>query len=106
MKSIELDDKRSEEETVEAEEKERPKWPYGTCITINHELLDILDIKELPEVGAKFKIEAECHVAGVSQYENKDMSERQFTLQIEEMDLSKTKEDYFKKVAKKVYGSK
>lgn len=106
MKSIELDDKRSKEETVEAEEMERPKWPWGTCITVNHELLEILGIKNLPEIGEKFKLEAECCVASVSQYENKDQAEKQFTLQIEEMDLEKTKEDYYKKAAKKIYGGK
>jgi len=103
MVDLELDDKQAAEETAEAEENEKPKFPWGTQITLNHETLEKLKMNKLPEMDTYFEISAIVCVVGVNQHELKGETESSVTLQIHELGLAPYKENYFKKMGKKLY---
>lgn len=48
-----------------------PTYPYGLKLSLDHETLNNLGMKDLPKVGSHIHIHARAHVASVSQ--NEDM---------------------------------
>ncbi|MGH2612062.1 MAG: capsid staple protein [Rhabdochlamydiaceae bacterium] len=104
MVSIELDSAEGEKDTIETAENEKPKFPLGTTITLDDDLIKKLGIKKMPEIGDQFSIEGIAHVTSVSNYESQETSHRQICIQFSEMSCAGYKEDYFKKVGKKIYG--
>lgn len=48
-----------------------PSYPYGLKLSLDHETLNNLGMKNLPKVGSHVHIHARAHVASVSQ--NEDM---------------------------------
>lgn len=69
-------------------------YPYGLCISLDEESIKKLGIKDLPDVGAKMKIEAMVEVTMVSSNEHKLYGEnRNISLQITELALGKEKSE-------------
>ncbi len=88
----------------EKKEKEMPlmssmEYPYGLRLILDHETLEKLGIKELPQMGAKVNIEAIAEVVSVSACaDHEGEIENTICLQITDMDLKK------QSAAKKIYG--
>lgn len=106
MVDLELDNKESEKETVEAQELEKPKYPWGTSMCLEQDVIEKLGFKDLPEVGEEFIITAKVHVTGVGKRETKDEEYKNINLQMTEMSLEPFKEDGYAKLGKKIYSKK
>lgn len=64
-----------------------PDYSYGLRITLDHEELEKLGVKELPKPGEYISLVAQCCVQSVSQHESEDREDRSVSLQIEKMRL-------------------
>ena len=62
-------------------------YSYGTRLSLGKDELEKLGIKDMPKVGTKFKLEAECEVVSVSANAGKDHDSRDLGLQITAMCL-------------------
>lgn len=64
-----------------------PEYPYGLRISLDADGLAKLGITDLPEVGQVMTLAARVEVVAVSQYEERDHTNRSVELQITDMDL-------------------
>jgi hypothetical protein len=62
-------------------------YPYGLRLTLSQEILDKLDLKRLPAVGATVSITAKAEVVATRAESCEGRSERSVELQITDMDL-------------------
>lgn len=68
MKLVSL--KKDQSETIEDAEQTtpaEPEYPYGTCLHLDQDSLEKLGIKEFPEIGTTWQIEAVARVSGMSE---------------------------------------
>lgn len=88
--SMEYTPSEAKKETIEAQENEAPKYPWGLSINLDEETLAKLGIDTLPEVGATMAIVARSEVSSASQYQDQgDKSPRKsLTLQITDMSVT------------------
>src|SRR5262245_52890513 len=66
-------------------------YPYGLALNLDHDSMDKLGLKDLPDVGSKMVIQAIAEVVSVGANATKESESRYMTLQITDMDLSSTK---------------
>jgi len=92
LTSLELDDKEASKETVESQEMEKPKYPYGTCLYLNDESLEKLGIDSNPAVGTEMHIIAVAKVTGVSEREYEGGKHKTLDLQITDMAIAQGEE--------------
>lgn len=85
---------------------DKPRYPYGLCISLDKDALDKLGIKDLPDIGQEFMLKAKVEVSGYSESESAGGHVyKSLSLQITEMDLGKKKSSS-DDTAKKLYGEK
>lgn len=66
-----------------------PRYSYGTCVSLDTELLKRLGFETLPPVGAELTLRAKVTVVGTSSREEQDGDKYQSCdLQITEMELA------------------
>lgn len=92
---------------------ERQKYPWGTSMYLNDEVLAKLGISELPEVGTTLIIQAVAKVTGTSEREYDGGSHRTLDLQFIEMGCEEGEEapeqeenQTFSQAAGTLYGKK
>lgn len=66
---------------------ERPKYPYGLCVSLCDEELSKLGITELPKVGEVLMLSAQVEVIGTEQSQNQGGAESRLRLQITDMGM-------------------
>ena len=79
---------------------EKSEYPYGLQINLNHECLEKLGIKEMPEVGTEMMIHAMVKVCSVTMNANEGGENNHMSLQICEMGVEggkKSKAEVFYK---------
>ncbi len=104
MKSMKLTKKQQEGMTVPvAAEPEKPEYPYGLCLRLGREELMKLGIKQLPQVGDSFVVDAKCVVKGVSAGDGDGGKYASCDLQITDMGMEGDDEARRKDTAKKMY---
>lgn len=113
--SLELskEEAKKESEPLSGPDAERPKYPYGTSMYLNDEVLAKLGIKEMPDVGTTLMIQAVAKVTGTSEREYEGGSHRTLDIQFIEMGCEEGEEaaepdegQSFDKAAKTLYGKK
>jgi len=83
--------------------REMPSYPYGLALSLDHQCLKKLKMKELPEVGEKMMLHAMVEVVSVSQHDSAYGGENQSVgLQITELSLEEADEA----TEEKLYGEK
>lgn len=83
---------------------QKPTYPMGLRICLNHEALKMLGISKLPELGSVLKMLASVEVISKNEYVNEQEKEiyLNMDLQITEMELSTQKKEVD---ASKMYAS-
>ncbi len=66
----------------------RDEYPYGLTLELSTEQLDKLDIDQLPKVGKKYRLHAECAVKSASVHERDGKRDRNLSLQVTRLALS------------------
>lgn len=108
--SLELKTEEAKEETMEAREAERPRYPYGTCLYLDEVALKKLGITDIPEVGDELRIMAVGKVTGTSSREYEGGSHQTLDIQLTEMacedadEGEEPAETSMGKAAQKLYG--
>jgi hypothetical protein len=65
-----------------------PKYPYGLSISLNEESMAKLGLTQMPGVGTKVRITAECTVTDTSAYQTQGgETEQRVGLQITDMEV-------------------
>ena len=75
-----------EEDQAQVEERE-PEYPFGLRLWLDDKSLKKLGLKDLPEVGKEFGVEARAKVAEVSESASESSEERRMELQITDLNL-------------------
>lgn len=66
------------------------EYPYGLKICLDEASIQKLGLQEMPQIGAKMKIEAIVEVCAVSKYDTKESGQqRKIDLQITDMEIEK-----------------
>lgn len=98
MVNMKQEAKSSEGPEISSMKENQPAYPYGLKIHLDHEAIEKLGIKELPEVGSKMKLVATVEVCDVSMNESKLYGENSsIGLQITDMSLGKSAESGLEK---------
>lgn len=108
MKSMKLDAAESKEEASVGGDADRPEYPYGLTVCLDNEALAKLGMKDLPDVGEVFVLEARVVVCSKSQYERQSGSDNNMSLQITDMALAESDDEPKdrRSAAEKIYGKK
>lgn len=95
--------------TTSGADPDAPKYPYGLSLSLNEESLGKLGLTQMPAVGTKVRITAECTVTGTSAYQTQGgESEENVSLQITAMEMGETQGDdqpEYGNIAKALYGT-
>lgn len=89
--------KRTEEKKTEnmaIASPDSPVYPYGLNISLGHEEIKKLGLKELPKVGSKMKMMAMVEITSVSQYESKGGVDGSISLQITDLGFESPKREF------------
>lgn len=79
--------KQSRKSDTPIAESDEPEYPYGLRISLDSDALAKLGLTELPKVGTAMTLQARVEVVAVSQYEQKDETNRSVELQVTDMEL-------------------
>lgn len=107
--SLKLDPKDAAEEvSCDPKPSDAPMYPYGTCLYLDEDEQKKLGIKDMPDVGTEFPIEAVVVVVGTSERQTQGGTRKTLDLQIVKLGIGieeepQTMED---KAAAQLYGNK
>jgi hypothetical protein len=93
--------------SLNSDDPSAPKYPYGLELSLNEESLQKLGLTQLPAVGTKMRITAECTVSRTSAYQSQGGEpEQNVSLQITSMDVGTTEggDDQEPDIAELLYG--
>lgn len=86
MEMVDLELTPEEAEDEAPKEPHKPKYPYGTCITLDETVLEKLGItKNLPEIGQTIHLDSDVKVVGVR--ENEDEDETRCTIELQMLNI-------------------
>lgn len=94
LTSLAIDPKKLEEKrkamAVPCEEGAMPKYPYGTAMYLENEVLEALGITEMPAAGTVVRIMAVARVTGSSEreFEGPGGAEKRKTLDVQITDMA------------------
>jgi hypothetical protein len=83
-------------------ESDDPLYPYGLCIQLEADQLELLGITALPKVGSTMMIKAKAYVKSTSAYQTQGGNDMCVSLQITDMEISG--EDRTQNQAEAMYG--
>lgn len=86
MPMVNMKVSREKEEEIQSESPEQ-EYPFGLRLWMNDDTLKKLGIKDLPEVGKEFGVEARAKVAEVSEVASESNEEKRMELQITDLNL-------------------
>ena len=102
--NLELDAQEEKELVGPPDVKDGPKYPYGTCLTLDGDTIEKLGLDPLPKVGTQVRLDAIATVTSISSRqtfggETRDCVE----LQVTDLALGDAGEDDEPKRAAKLY---
>lgn len=77
-----------EQKEMDATSPSMEEYPYGLSLHLDNDSLDKLGIGQLPKVGKKFRLHAECEVKSASLHERNGKRNRDLTLQVTRLALA------------------
>ena len=106
MAKMELTKSEAKKDTIESQENNEPKYPWGLCIQLENESLEKLGLMKYGfEIGDEIKIVGIAKVTSVSEHESMNQEAKK-CVSFQITDLECKLESGIEKTAKKVYKEK